>query len=191
VSFGVIGPGVNVVRTLYLQSAGAPGDRMVDISVRTLCTAGTNTETEAGTGVVVEQERGDVSETLRTLVVPTVEAVKVAYKVVYRRKVGEAMGPGDLRVFEPDYCDDGEGGEGVVDVRFECGGPWQVAVESVRLVRKVNVWVMLRWFWFADYDSVLCLCRTEFMRRSWRIAWRTEGEICSRQVCEFVAIMGS
>jgi hypothetical protein len=139
VSFGVIGPGVNVVRTLYLRSMGAPGDRMVDISVRTLCIAGTNTGTEAGAAVVVEQERGDVSETLRTLVVPTVEAVKVGYGVVYRRKVGKGMGPGDLRAFEPEYWDDREGGEGVVNVRFECGGPWRVVVESVKLVRKVRV----------------------------------------------------
>ncbi|KDQ50908.1 hypothetical protein JAAARDRAFT_41691 [Jaapia argillacea MUCL 33604] len=133
VSFGVIPPGVNTAKTLFLASAGAPGDRTIDISIQSRSTAAPSQprspitpDTPAATP--------DMTEVLHTLVVSAVEAIKVVYDVTCRRRLGESRGLADLRTFDGDFRDDAEGAEGVITTTMECAGPWGVEVESVKLV---------------------------------------------------------
>ena len=147
VAFGVIQPGVNVAKTLYLLSTGAPGDRMMDISIRS-----TRTEIECG-DTLVDVANADVSEVLRTLVVPTVEGVKMTYDVAYRRTLCTRVGLADLRSFDSEYWDDGEGGEAVVDARVQCMGPWKIAVESMSLIKEVGT-ILSFVFAFTDLFAI-------------------------------------
>jgi hypothetical protein len=133
VPFGVIAPGVNVMKTLYLFNSGSPGNRMIDISVRSRSLTSLEQPSEG-----MSSELDDASETLQTLVVPTVEPIKVTFDVVYRRTLGQRNGLADLTTFEETFWDDGEGGEAVVDTRMECTGPWALEVFYVRLVNQVS-----------------------------------------------------
>jgi trafficking protein particle complex subunit 11 len=80
----------------------------------------------------------DTSEVLRTLSVRTVAPMKVEYSVKYMHARGPLPGLTDLRTYESDYWDDGEGGEALVKARIVCAGPFSLSVETVRLVRKVS-----------------------------------------------------
>ena len=122
VALGTIPPGVTALKTLYLKNTGGVGDRVLDISIQSRSP--------------VAQ---DTSELLRTLLVPTVASMKVEYTVKYVHSRGPLPGLTNLRTYENDYWDDGEGGEALVKARMVCAGPWGVSVETVRLVRKVNL----------------------------------------------------
>ena len=121
VTLGTIMPGETASKTLYLKNTGGVGDRVLDISVQS-CSP-------------VAQ---DTSEVLRTVSVPTAAPMKVEYDVKYVHARGPLPGLTDLRTYESNYWDDGEGGEALVKARMACMGPWGVSVETVRLVRKVS-----------------------------------------------------
>ncbi|KAF8146870.1 Gryzun, putative trafficking through golgi-domain-containing protein [Mycena galopus ATCC 62051] len=129
ISFGVLQPGVSVVKTLHLISRGAAGDRMVDVSIQS---------TAVGAEPLENPELQDMTETLQTLVVPTLDAIKVKYGVVYKRAAGAREGVADLRTYDHDFWDDGDGGEAVVTAQMECAGPWGLEVASVKLLREDN-----------------------------------------------------
>ncbi|KAJ7350608.1 Gryzun, putative trafficking through golgi-domain-containing protein [Mycena albidolilacea] len=129
VNFGILQPGVSVVKTLHLISSGAAGERMVDVSIQS---------TVVGTEAPENPELQDMTETLQTLVVPTVEAIKVKYGVVYKRAAAARVGVADLRTYDHDFWDDGDGGEAVVTAQMECAGPWGLEVASVKLLRENN-----------------------------------------------------
>ncbi|KAF5372683.1 hypothetical protein D9615_009870 [Tricholomella constricta] len=78
VPFGVLAPGVSAVKTLYLVNTGAPGDRVIDISVQSR-----STEAEADPA---EPEGQDLTETLSTLVIPTVDPIKVSQTISFTRR---------------------------------------------------------------------------------------------------------
>ncbi|KAF7315077.1 hypothetical protein MIND_00021900 [Mycena indigotica] len=126
ISFGVLQPGVSAVKTLYLISTGGAGDRMLDISIQSVAVAATPTENP------------DMTETLQTLVIPTSEAIKADFNVVYKRTRGKSAGPGDLRTYDHDFWDDASGGEATVTARLSCPGPWGLKVVSMTLVRQDN-----------------------------------------------------
>ena len=133
VPLGIIGPGVNVQKTLYLSSTGAPGDRMIDISIQSRSTTtpiDPSTRDDPDATALL-----DTSETLETLVVPTVIPMKVTFGVSYRRSLESRLALADLRSFESDYW---EGGEAVVNTKAECVGPWGLEIESVKLIRRVS-----------------------------------------------------
>ncbi|KAJ7496837.1 Gryzun, putative trafficking through golgi-domain-containing protein [Mycena latifolia] len=132
VGFGVLQPGVSVVKTLYLVSSGPAGDRMVDVSIQSTA------PTTAAAHAPESPELQDMTETLQTLVVPTLEALKAEFGVVYKRAVGARAGVADLRTYDYDFWEDGDGGEALVEARMECVGPWGVEVASVRLLREDN-----------------------------------------------------
>ncbi|KAI0002431.1 Gryzun, putative trafficking through golgi-domain-containing protein [Russula compacta] len=119
VNLGTVMPGAAILKTLYLKNTGGVGDRVLDISIQSRSP--------------VAQ---DTSEVLRTLLVPTVAPMKVEYGVKYVYTRGPLPGLTDLRTYESDYWDDGEGGEALVRARMVCMGPWGVSVETIRLVRK-------------------------------------------------------
>ncbi|KAJ7169134.1 Gryzun, putative trafficking through golgi-domain-containing protein [Mycena crocata] len=129
VNFGILQPGVSVVKTLYLVSSGAAGDRMVDVSIQS--TALTEHQPE-------NPELQDMTETLQTLVVPTLDAIKVDFGVVYKRAVNAQTGVADLRTYDHDFWDDADGGEAIVTARMECSGPWALEVASIKLDRQDN-----------------------------------------------------
>lgn len=129
VNFGVLQPGVSVVKTLYLISSGAAGDRMVDVSIQSTALEAHQPE---------NPELQDMTETLQTLVVPTLDAIKVKFDVEYKRALGPRAGVADLRTYDHDFWDDGDGGEAIVTARMECAGPWALEVASMKLHRQVG-----------------------------------------------------
>ncbi|KII95624.1 hypothetical protein PLICRDRAFT_662357 [Plicaturopsis crispa FD-325 SS-3] len=137
IPFGVVAPGVNVLKTLHLINTGAAGDRVLDISVQSRSTATpapvespTSPEYPASAALV------DTNEILQTMVVPTAAPFKVTRHVSYRRALGEGPGLADLRTYEGDFWDDRDGGEAIVTTTLECTGPWGVDIESLKLDRK-------------------------------------------------------
>ena len=146
VPFGMIAPGMNVTKTLYLSSSGAPGNRMVDISIRSQSTTSATSATapleSTSEGSAAPGELADASESLQTLVVPTVEPFTISFYVVYRRALGERRGLADLETFEPTFWDDGEGGEAEIDSKIVFSEPWGVEVVDVRLKKQVS---LARW----------------------------------------------
>jgi hypothetical protein len=140
--FGVIQPGVSVVKTLYLLSSGSAADRTLDISIQsrstTSRTSPTIPVTPNSSGVVMR----DANETLQTLVIPTVQAIKMDYSVTYRRSLLPQMAISDLRTFGSDYWDDTIGGEAFITSTLRCVGPWGLKFESIKLQRKVRVFLV-------------------------------------------------
>ncbi|KAJ7593749.1 Gryzun, putative trafficking through golgi-domain-containing protein [Mycena floridula] len=118
VPLGILAPGANLVKTLYITSQGAPGSRIMDISVRSTCGA----------------DEEDIAELLQTITVPTVEALKVDFAVSYRRSLVPRIGLGDLRGYEEDFWDDGIGGEAIVNATLKCLG--HIQLEEVALERR-------------------------------------------------------
>ncbi|KAF8160473.1 Gryzun, putative trafficking through golgi-domain-containing protein [Mycena galopus ATCC 62051] len=117
INFGVLQPGVSVVKTLHLISRGAAGECAEPLE---------------------NPELQDMTETLQTLIVPTLDAIKVKYGVVYKRAAGAHGGVADLRTYDHNFWDDGDGGAGVVTAQMECVGPWGLEVACVKLLREDN-----------------------------------------------------
>ncbi|KAI0050806.1 hypothetical protein FA95DRAFT_1676484 [Auriscalpium vulgare] len=135
VSLGTVAPGVTAVKTLYLRNTGAPGDRILDISIQSHAPSD-GVSDEPSSPSSPSSHLADTSELLRTLAIPTVDAIKTVYDVNYVHTKNPLPGLTDLRTYDSGYWDDGQGGEAVIKVKFECAGPWGLSVEKVRLVRK-------------------------------------------------------
>ncbi|KAJ6589938.1 Gryzun, putative trafficking through golgi-domain-containing protein [Mycena vulgaris] len=129
VSFGVLQPGVTAVKTLHLISRGPAGDRMVDVSIQSTALEEHQPE---------NPELQDMTETLQTLVVPTLDAIKANFSVAYKRALSARAGVADLRSYDHDFWDDADGGEAIVTAQMECAGPWALEVASVKLYREDN-----------------------------------------------------
>ncbi|KAF8918186.1 Gryzun, putative trafficking through golgi-domain-containing protein [Mucidula mucida] len=127
VPFGTLSPGENCVKVLHLTSTGGAGDRILDISLQSRSKKSFN-------GEPIE----DVSEVLKTVVVPTVAALSITHDIVYRRSLKDRMGLADLRAFDEDFWDDGQGGEAEVNLMIECAGPWSILMEKLTLQRQDN-----------------------------------------------------
>ncbi|KAG7091150.1 hypothetical protein E1B28_010203 [Marasmius oreades] len=139
ISLGVLAPGVSAIKTLYLRSTEAAGDRTLDISVQSRSTTSATGTSDSSVAYPVDTpqpELLDITETLRTVVVPTVEPLKMTCDVTYRRAIGAQIGLADLNAFEEDFWDDGDGGEATVVSTFQCSGPWGLAIESLVLKRQ-------------------------------------------------------
>ncbi|KAI9441462.1 Foie gras liver health family 1-domain-containing protein [Lactarius indigo] len=119
ITIGAIAPGATTLKTLYLTSTGGVGDRVLDISIQSRSPVSR-----------------DTSEVLRTLSVPTVAPMSVEYGVKYLHSTRSLPRLTDLRTYESDYWDDGEGGEALINAQMTCTGPWGLSVETVRLSRK-------------------------------------------------------
>lgn len=131
ISFGTIPSGVTAVQTLCFLNTGAPGDRVIDISIQSRSTSPDVPSDDP--------DLQDITETLRTLVVPTLDPLKVTQTVVYMRGLVEWPGPADLRTFDGDFWDDRKAGEALINTRIECTGPSSMEIESVRLLRQVSL----------------------------------------------------
>ncbi|KAH7928708.1 hypothetical protein BV22DRAFT_1004322 [Leucogyrophana mollusca] len=139
IHFGVVAPGVTALKTLYLVSGGAPGDRTIDVSVQSSSTTNDPSRSRSTSPASPAGPLSrDVSETLQTLVIPTLSALEVVYDVGYRRALGKRAELADLLRYEEEGIDDGTGGdsEAVVTARVTCGGPWGLEIESLNLIRQ-------------------------------------------------------
>jgi hypothetical protein len=135
VSFGVVAPGVNVLKTLYLVNSGAAGDRTLDISIQSRTMPKFSSSDSLHNS---QTYPSDTSEALQTLTVPTVNPIAVSYNVGYRRALAERPGLANLTAFDGEFWDDTNGGEALVSARMEIMGPYNLNVESVRLNRQVG-----------------------------------------------------
>ncbi|KAG5645413.1 hypothetical protein DXG03_006237 [Asterophora parasitica] len=131
VPFGVLAPGASSAKTLYLVNTGAPGDRVIDISIQSR---------PAGAAVDPgETELQDLTETLRTLVIPTVEPFKVSQTISYTRGLAKWKGLADLDTFDGNVWNHSRTSEALVRTSIECAGPSTVHVESVTLERQASL----------------------------------------------------
>lgn len=143
IALGIVPPGVSVLKTLYLHNTGAPGDRILDISIQSRFTPSSpasTPDTVPPSPLSPSDDHRDTTETLETLVIPTTEAMKLSYDVKYMSTGTETRMAGlmDLDAYVDEYWDDRDGGVACVEARMECVGPWSLSVEKVRLVRKVR-----------------------------------------------------
>jgi hypothetical protein len=129
ISYARLEPGGRGEKTILLINTGGEGGRTVDISIRSRLTE--VVEVPASPDEVV-----DVTETLRTLVVPVVSPLKLVHNVTYHRSLSETPGLMDLRTFDGDFWDNTDGGEAVIASTVECVGPWKVEVEKMSLKRR-------------------------------------------------------
>ena len=135
VAFGTLAPGVNVTKTLLLSIEGATGDRTIDISVQSR-TSSSPLPPMSPASPGSPSHSADTTEALRTLVIPTLEPIKVEQTVKYKRSTKPLAGLGDLDTFEDEYWDDA--GEAHVATTMTCAGQSGISVESVKLVREVR-----------------------------------------------------
>ncbi|KAG5634547.1 hypothetical protein H0H81_001556 [Sphagnurus paluster] len=132
VSFGILAPGVSAVKTLYLVNTGVPGDRVIDLSIQSRSTDTVIDSTSA------ERDLQDITETLRTLVVATVDPIKVTQSVAYKGGLVEWPGLANLNTFNGDVWDHSRTSEALVNTRIECAGPSALRMESIKLERQVH-----------------------------------------------------
>jgi trafficking protein particle complex subunit 11 len=132
VSFGIVEPGGVVKRTLYLHSTGTGGDRILDLSIQSH---------------TIQPESSNMSpntnETLRTLVVHTVPAMKPSFTVTYTRDPEPLPALLDLSKYEPDAVE----GQSMatMTVAVISSGPWEVVVDSIRYKPEVGASSWCRW----------------------------------------------
>lgn len=85
-----------------------------------------------------DPETQDVTETLRTLIVPTVYPIKITHDIAFARRPGDWPGLADLRTYDGDFWDDQSGSEALIDTTIECAGPSGIHIESITLERQVG-----------------------------------------------------
>ncbi|GLB37359.1 putative foie gras liver health family 1 [Lyophyllum shimeji] len=127
VPFGLLAPGVSAVKTLYLVNSGAAGDRMVDISIQSRPTNAVIDPTNP--------ELQDLTETLKTIVIPAIDPFNVTQTISYTRGVPDWPGLANLNTFDGDSWNNSRTSEAVVSTRMECVGPSPVQVNSLTFER--------------------------------------------------------
>jgi len=137
---GIIAPGVSIVKTLILVSAGSAGDRTIDISVQSNIPSNQLTEcspSESHTSSGVSTPAvNDTSEILQTLVIPTATAFSVTQNVEYFRSLYPAPPLADLFAIENGSW---HGGEAVITTTIECSTACGVEIQVVKLMRQVTL----------------------------------------------------
>lgn len=138
ISCGVLAPGVSVLKKLHLTNAGAPGERVVDISVQSHSTAQPPVSPVSPVSPSAPQ-LVDRSETLRTLAVAAVRPLEVEYTVEYRRPTRPQPGISDLTTFDGGKRDETAAVEAVVTSTIVVVAPVGLVIQGVVLHRKVSV----------------------------------------------------
>ncbi|EKM53402.1 uncharacterized protein PHACADRAFT_163712 [Phanerochaete carnosa HHB-10118-sp] len=137
VSFGTLAPGVSTFKTVYLQSAGAASDTVIDVSIRSrVPESDAVAQTSPLSPKSPSPATDDTGETLRTLVLQTVDPIIVKHDVAYRRSMAPRPGLADLVAYEPGFGVDGIGAEATVCTVWTCTGPHGIKVESAKLVKE-------------------------------------------------------
>ncbi|KAI9062346.1 hypothetical protein FKP32DRAFT_1593495 [Trametes sanguinea] len=137
VACGMLAPGASVVKKLYLTNAGAPGERVIDISVQSQSISQPPTPiSPVSPDSPTMPTLVDRTETLRTLSVAAVSPVEIEHAVVYRRTTQPQPGLADLATFESGARDEGAAVEAVVTSTISIVAPSGIAIESISLDRK-------------------------------------------------------
>ncbi|KAI0753080.1 Foie gras liver health family 1-domain-containing protein [Daedaleopsis nitida] len=148
VACGILAPGVSVLKKLYLNNTGAPGERIVDISVQSqapsVSSSGSTPPTSAPTSPtsptspiptdLVSPPVVDRTETLRTLAISAVEPITVEHTSVYRRPTRPQPGLSDLQTFEGQ--DEAAASEALVSSTFTIHAAAGLVIGRVALQRK-------------------------------------------------------
>ncbi|KAI0090763.1 Gryzun, putative trafficking through golgi-domain-containing protein [Irpex rosettiformis] len=135
IAFGKLAPGVSAVKTLYLNSGVAAGDRIIDLSIQSHNTAYSLIMESPQTPNSPALNTSDTSETLRTLIIPTADPIVADYSIKYKRSPSEQPGLARLETFDSDYWDESVGGVAIVNTVWTCTGPHGIKVEDVKLTR--------------------------------------------------------
>lgn len=135
VKFGVLEPGSETVKTLYLLNTGAVGDRTLDVSIRSQSTTQLPSSPVPRTPDSVGLY--DTNETLQTLVIPTTQAIKVTSSVAYQRSLRLQAGLADLRTYGNDLWEDSVSGEATITSTFQCAASCGLKLESIQFESQV------------------------------------------------------
>ena len=140
VAGGMLAPGVSLLKTLYLTTTGAPGDRVVDISVQSQTAATSALSPTVGSPMSPNTPIPvlDRTETLRTITIGAVRPLSVEHKVVYRRPLRPQPGLADLSRFDGTTRDEASAVEALVTSTWTVAAPSGLVIDGIALVRKVN-----------------------------------------------------
>jgi len=139
VKFGVLESGAETVKTLYLFNTGAVGDRTLDVSIRSQSVAHLPSSPKTPNSATPH----DTNETLQTLVIPAIQAIKIASNVAYQRSLRPQAGLVDLRTYGNDLWEDGVSGEATITSTFRCTSSCGLRLESIQLENQVrSIWVV-------------------------------------------------
>lgn len=128
--YGAIKPGESVSKTLQLLGNGAPGDRVLDISVQIRVPDDDEDQ---------DYRAVDVTEKLQTITIPTLEAFKITQDVAYQHSLKEWNTVSDLMSYDEEYEDGGRGMEAIIITDINVAGPWPVYVELVEFENDVSI----------------------------------------------------
>lgn len=137
IQFGIIAPGVSASKTLYLVGSGAPGDRMIDISIQSTSvqvasmTNDDDAEHPRSSSSSSTHAAVDACEKLQTILIPMSRALSVTYDVSYRRSKNAIPA-------EDDVWGDSYGGVAIITARIECSAPCGLLIEGLKLHRQVG-----------------------------------------------------
>ena len=133
VKFGVLEPGAETVKTLYLLNTGAVGDRTLDVSIRSQPPAYLPPSPTADSAGV-----HDINDTLQTLVIPTTQAIKITSNVTYQRSLQPRPGLADLRTYMNDFWEDRVSGEATITSIFRCTSSCGLKLEGIQFESQVK-----------------------------------------------------
>lgn len=135
VKFGVLEPGAETVKTLYLLNTGTVGDRTLDVSIRSQPTAYLSScpipQTSDNMGL------HDINETLQTLVIPTTQAIQLTSNVTYQRSLQPHPGLADLRTYGNDFWEDNVSGEATITSILQCAASCGLKLEGIQFESQV------------------------------------------------------
>lgn len=127
VSLGRLSPSASLRKTFQLSCVGSPGDRQLDLSIRSQPVSSQSAGEASATS-------SPSTEVLRTLTIPAVRPLHCAFDTHFheRRRPVKPL----LDLSEPD------GWEGASDasvvVKVHAAGPWDVEVSGMRVVCEVS-----------------------------------------------------
>lgn len=131
VSFGVIKPGGASSKTLFLLSSGSPGNRVLDVSMRSRAV------TPGETGTHAPSLEHDHCETLETLVIPAKQPFVATSEVVYHRSSGALRSLMDLGLYDQGGFDPRT--QVTVSTSIVNSGPWELELDSVKWDAQVSI----------------------------------------------------
>lgn len=136
VKFGILEPGAETTKTLYLSNTGAVGNRTLDVSIRSQPRARL-----PSSPIPQTRDSGglhDVNETLQTLVVPTTRAIRITSNVTYQRSLQLHPGFADLRTYGKDIWEDNISGEATITSIFQCAASCGLKLEGIQFESQVQ-----------------------------------------------------
>lgn len=151
-------------KALQLVSAGAAGDRTIDISVQSRIALPSN-PVSSPISPATQASLPDTGENLQTLIIPAVLPLKITQNTSYKRRGEGIPGLARLSTFDKEFWDDSAGGEALVRTTVECVGPWSLVVENIKFIPEVRlvffrlddifIYIFLGWQACQSY-KVLC-----------------------------------